>query len=1426
MPRLTQVAGIGKASGEISFTEPSLLFSSGTQPNATVSEGSTVEAYFNIYDGAPQEGETVSYTITLNPGITADDISIPLSGTCPVTINQFNRGVFNLNFGITEDLTTEGSETLRVTFVYNYTSPLTGSRQTTLAYELTISDTSTTPVGATYVLNRSASSVNEGDVFTIELVTANVAAGTNVPYTITGVTSADIANASLTGSFVVGTTDTLSVEVTADATTEQPETFNIALDNGEDSITVLINDTSRDPTYTLVAGSATVNEGTSFSVTLNTTDLADNTSVDYTITGVSSADINNASLTGSFVVQNNTASITIDVTADQSLAEGDETFTLALDNGEDDVSVTITDSSVDTTPTYLNLTLQSASTVNEGSAVTFRITGRQIPTNTTVDVSCVSVSGTIAANDFNPASLTKTVTWTGAPHPTSQTQDFTITLAADEITEGAESFKVVLAETDSGGNSTGALESPTVSIGDTSLTPVTGQIEYDGLTNGNQNLQSFTVPDGVTSISMLCIGGGGGGGGCGNTYSGGGGGGGGLAYANNVSVTPGETLTVRVGGAGQAGSRDGNGGTGGQSSVFRGPNPLCSVNGGSGGTSQNTGGVGGGTSGTGTRYAGGAGGTGQTFSRGGGGGGAAGYAGVGGAGQNGNNSAAGGNGSGGGGGGAGAVSSQQPGRSGGGGVGNKGQGTNGVGGLIYQDGGGGSGGQIGQDGIGGEYGGGGSGTHRTGNSSQGAGQRGGIGSVRMIWPGTSRQFPSTRTANENVVIGTYDNLTASRTSIAESLTSNIGSANTVTFTLTTTDVPQGTTIGYSFVTVSGQSPVSTSDFINRDTLFTVGSNGQATVSMTATADFLTEGAEAFRIQLAETDSLGFESDGLQSPVISVTDDYPATVYNSISLNKTSYDEGDTVTISVDYDNNTDAQITVGYTISGVNSSDVSQTSGTLTLVGGVTYEGSPYAGQKTQILADTTTEGNETMTITLNATDSNGNATNGRSASATIVDTSLTPRVPGSSLYGIIDQETNQTQVNNGQGGTFRTTGQSYGQYALDMTDDYVIGGSEYVSLYGDARSSAGMAMIWSRTTRNPIVLLQNPLSYEGYIDSDNGIHQARFGNAVGLGSDSTYDYAVVAAPYHYDTNGYTPKIFVFRTTNGFVTTSLYKTITLPKTTQARVINQWKMSVHKNWCVIGDDSSANSNTGNIYYFDISASGSSYSTGPTISTERMGGHVDWSPDNSEFIGGAPQWASTQGSTTYNETGLSKVYYRSNGALKRQVLGTSYAGTATNRTRFRFGQGVGFTENNYLIASCGDDYNSLTNQGRIRIFRQSNNGLTGTVNAPAALATAGNGGGDTVQYMKANKSGHFVVNWSTIDGNSDTYGDTLGQRICIYNEAGTLLTSYNSPGQTTWTRKNGSETTWTLQWRQTPAISESYVAIAAANPGNGPTRIYIY
>lgn len=147
---------------------------------------------------------------------------------------------------------------------------------------------------------------------------------------------------------------------------------------------------------------------------------------------------------------------------------------------------------------------------------------------------------------------------------------------------------------------------------------------------------NFTVPGGVTSICAVCVGGGGGGAGSTSAQSGvsgSGGGGGALAYANDIAVTPGEVLTVRVGGGGYAGSLNGAGSSGGVSDILRGSTRLVGAQGGSGGPRNSTvQGGGGGAVLVGTGGFGGFGGPGSSGNAGGGGGGAGGYSGTGGAG--------------------------------------------------------------------------------------------------------------------------------------------------------------------------------------------------------------------------------------------------------------------------------------------------------------------------------------------------------------------------------------------------------------------------------------------------------------------------------------------------------------------------------------------------------------------------------------------------------------------------------------------------------------------------------------------------------------------------------------------------------------------------------------------------------------------------
>ncbi len=109
---------------------------------------------------------------------------------------------------------------------------------------------------------------------------------------------------------------------------------------------------------------------------------------------------------------------------------------------------------------------------------------------------------------------------------------------------------------------------------------------------------SYTIPAGVTSITVQCWGGGGGGGGSDNSngHIFGGGGGGGAYASSTLSVTPGTTYAITVGAAGTGGigsSSTGNG-TNGGASVF-GASLVVAVGGtaGAAGGIYNTGSTGG-----------------------------------------------------------------------------------------------------------------------------------------------------------------------------------------------------------------------------------------------------------------------------------------------------------------------------------------------------------------------------------------------------------------------------------------------------------------------------------------------------------------------------------------------------------------------------------------------------------------------------------------------------------------------------------------------------------------------------------------------------------------------------------------------------------------------------------------------------------------
>ena len=204
MPRLTQVAGIGKGPSVAAFVDPTMVVG-GDTTTGPVNEGATIQMQI-LTTGIP-DGSDISYSPDPGSSVSVADISLSsLSGTISPT-----DGKANLFITVNEDLTTEGVEELKLNFSYSYIHPVNGPQTLTATPDgIIINDSSTTPSVPTYILNRSTQFANEGETFDITLVTANVSAGTSVPYTITGVSSADIGGASLTGSFVTGTTDDIT----------------------------------------------------------------------------------------------------------------------------------------------------------------------------------------------------------------------------------------------------------------------------------------------------------------------------------------------------------------------------------------------------------------------------------------------------------------------------------------------------------------------------------------------------------------------------------------------------------------------------------------------------------------------------------------------------------------------------------------------------------------------------------------------------------------------------------------------------------------------------------------------------------------------------------------------------------------------------------------------------------------------------------------------------------------------------------------------------------------------------------------------------------------------------------------------------------------------------------------------------------------
>ena len=200
---------------------------------------------------------------------------------------------------------------------------------------------------ASYRLSMTPASIEEGyldepnlyrkNVAFVTLNTAGVANGTLVPYTITGIQSSDI-NVPLSGNFVVSSNQAnLTIQALRDGVAESMETATLALTNGMSSVNFTITEAV---SYSL-SSYMSPEEGQSIAVTLTTEGLANGSVVPYTTTGITQADLSVGTVSGNFIISNNTSTLEFRFARD-SVTEN-ETMRIYVNANQTSLFIPITD---------------------------------------------------------------------------------------------------------------------------------------------------------------------------------------------------------------------------------------------------------------------------------------------------------------------------------------------------------------------------------------------------------------------------------------------------------------------------------------------------------------------------------------------------------------------------------------------------------------------------------------------------------------------------------------------------------------------------------------------------------------------------------------------------------------------------------------------------------------------------------------------------------------------------------------------------------------------------------------------------------------------------------------------------------------------------------------------------------------------------
>lgn len=214
----------------------------------------------------------------------------------------------------------------------------------------------------TYVITQSVTSVNEGADVTFTVTTTNVADGTVLYWTNSGTTTdADFSDGQNSGSVTITSgSGTITRTLLLDAVASESETVILQLRTGSVSGTVVatsgtVGVIDKTAVYAVTESTVSVNEGSSVTFTVTTANVADGTTLYWTISGTAvAADFSDDAASGSFTVTSGTGSIVRTIKSDLS-TEGTQTFTLSVRTGSISGTVVATSNTVTINDTSVSI---------------------------------------------------------------------------------------------------------------------------------------------------------------------------------------------------------------------------------------------------------------------------------------------------------------------------------------------------------------------------------------------------------------------------------------------------------------------------------------------------------------------------------------------------------------------------------------------------------------------------------------------------------------------------------------------------------------------------------------------------------------------------------------------------------------------------------------------------------------------------------------------------------------------------------------------------------------------------------------------------------------------------------------------------------------------------------------------------------------